>query len=167
MCARVRVGFLSHAPVLLCGTPVVQACPACISSLARYAFARSHDAYDGVDVMTRGDDVAHAGGSIAYGCVQEEIMFACHPELNCARLVFTPMLANEAFILCGAEQFAMPRGYAFGLECAGPYHPVACLPSAVLHSARIACFRSCFFHHPSSCWYSEVARSSLGDPSEI
>lgn len=77
--------------------------------------------------MTRGDDVAHAGGSIAYGCVQEEIMFACHPELNCARLVFTPMLANEAFILCGAEQFAMPRGYAFGLECAGPYHPVACM----------------------------------------
>ena len=26
------------------------------------------------------------GGSIAYGCVQEEIMFACHPELNCARV---------------------------------------------------------------------------------
>ena len=31
-------------------------------------------------------------------------MFACHPELNCARLVFTPMLPDEAFILCGAEQ---------------------------------------------------------------
>jgi hypothetical protein len=56
-------------------------------------------------------------------------MFACHPELNCARLVFTPMLANEAFILCGAEQFALPRGYAFGLQCAGPYVvPVFCAP---------------------------------------
>ena len=71
------------------------------------------------------------GGSIAYGCVQvrqqpqrrslsmrsrkatkalisrsmgwvqEEIMFACHPELNCARLVFTPMQPDEAFVLCG------------------------------------------------------------------
>jgi len=61
------------------------------------------------------------GGSLAYGCVQEEIMFACHPELNCARLVFTPMLEDEAFILCGAEQFAEPGGYAMGLSCNGPY----------------------------------------------
>ena len=61
------------------------------------------------------------GGSIAYGCVQEEIMFACHPELNCARLIFTPMRENEAFVLVGAEQFAEPRGYAFNLECGGPY----------------------------------------------
>ena len=35
------------------------------------------------------------------GWVQEEIMFACHPELNCARLVFTPMQPDEAFVLCG------------------------------------------------------------------
>jgi poly(ADP-ribose) glycohydrolase len=48
-------------------------------------------------------------------------MFACHPELNCARLVFTPMLDDEAFILCGAEQFAAPEGYAFNLRCGGPY----------------------------------------------
>ena len=34
-------------------------------------------------------------------CVQEEIMFACQPELNCARLVFTPMQPDEAFVLCG------------------------------------------------------------------
>jgi poly(ADP-ribose) glycohydrolase len=61
------------------------------------------------------------GGSISYGCVQEEIMFACHPELNCARLIFTPMRGNEAFVLVGAEQFAEPRGYAFNLECGGPY----------------------------------------------
>ena len=49
------------------------------------------------------------GGSISYGCVQEEIMFACHPELNCARLIFTPMRGNEAFVLVGAEQFANNR----------------------------------------------------------
>ena len=48
-------------------------------------------------------------------------MFACHPELNCARLIFTPMVENEAFVLVGAEQFAEPRGYAFNLECGGSY----------------------------------------------
>ena len=39
--------------------------------------------------------------SRSMGWVQEEIMFACHPELNCARLVFTPMQPDEAFVLCG------------------------------------------------------------------
>ena len=29
-----------------------------------------------------------------------------------ARLIFTPMRENEAFILVGAEQFAEPEGYA-------------------------------------------------------
>ena len=49
-------------------------------------------------------------------------MFACHPELNCARLVFTPMQDDEAFILIGAEQFALPQGYGGGLTCGGLYH---------------------------------------------
>eukprot|EP01043_Picozoa_sp_COSAG02_P055084 COSAG02_NODE_6336_length_3642_cov_3.835338_2_plen_179_part_00 len=71
------------------------------------------------------------GGSISHGCVQEEIMFACHPELNCARLVFTPMNDNEAFVLIGAEQFAVPQGYGAGLTCGGLYED----PSSVQHSA--------------------------------
>lgn len=71
------------------------------------------------------------GGSISHGCVQEEIMFACHPELNCARLVFTPMNDNEAFILIGAEQFALPQGYAGGLTCGGLYEDHTPLQGAV------------------------------------
>jgi hypothetical protein len=82
-----------------------------------------HTSIDAAKNMLRADfaNESIGGGSIAYGCVQEEIMFACHPELNCARLIFTPMLGDEAFILVGAEQFAEPEGYAFKLQCRGPY----------------------------------------------
>ena len=81
------------------------------------------ESIDAAKDMLRADfaNESIGGGSIAYGCVQEEIMFACHPELNCARLIFTPMRENEAFVLVGAEQFAEPRGYAFNLECGGAY----------------------------------------------
>ena len=39
--------------------------------------------------------------------MMQEIMFALHPELNCARLIFTSMKHNEAFLLCGAEQVCL------------------------------------------------------------
>ena len=91
--------------------------------LGRVTVRPLRESIDAAKDMLRADfaNESIGGGSIAYGCVQEEIMFACHPELNCARLVFTPMLKEEAFILCGAEQFARPDGYAFGLRCGGPY----------------------------------------------
>jgi len=82
-----------------------------------------HESIDAAKDLLRVDfaNESVGGASIAYGCVQEEIMFACHPELNCARLIFPRMRENEAFILCGAEQFAEPAGYAFSLTCAGAY----------------------------------------------
>lgn len=61
-------------------------------------------------------------------------MFACHPELNCARLIFPRMRGNEAFILCGAEQFAEPAGYAFSLTCAGPYEDKSAVVDGRLRS---------------------------------
>ena len=61
------------------------------------------------------------GGAIAYGCVQEEIMFAICPELIVSRLVVACMEDNVAVAFVGAEQFTKPTGYAFGLQYGGPH----------------------------------------------
>ena len=61
------------------------------------------------------------GASLSYGSVQEEIMFALHPEMNAGRL-FTPRLkSSEAVILMGFEQFSCAEGYGHSLRFAGPY----------------------------------------------
>jgi poly(ADP-ribose) glycohydrolase len=61
------------------------------------------------------------GAAIAYGCVQEEIMFCVCPELIASRLFCPAMQADEAILIIGAEQFSTPRGYAASLEYGGPY----------------------------------------------
>jgi poly(ADP-ribose) glycohydrolase len=61
------------------------------------------------------------GAVLAYGCLQEEIMFSLCPELIVARL-FCPILRDgEAIVILGAEQFSSASGYAEGLTYAGPY----------------------------------------------
>ena len=61
------------------------------------------------------------GGAIAYGCVQEEIMFCVCPELIVSRLFCPAMNPDEAIIFIGAEQFSKSKGYASRLEYGGPY----------------------------------------------
>ncbi|NLI75216.1 MAG: hypothetical protein GX442_02090 [Candidatus Riflebacteria bacterium] len=61
------------------------------------------------------------GAAIAYGCVQEEILFAVCPELIVSRLFCPVMAADEAIVIRGAEQFARPEGYGFSLRCGGRF----------------------------------------------
>ena len=59
------------------------------------------------------------GGALAYGCVQEEIMFCVCPELIVSRLFCPAMNPGEAIIFIGAEQFSDAKGYASRLEYGG------------------------------------------------
>ena len=61
------------------------------------------------------------GGAIAYGCVQEEIMFCACPELIVSRLLCNVMQSDEAIVILGTEQFSTPDGYGFSLKCGGAY----------------------------------------------
>lgn len=79
------------------------------------------------------------GGALAYGCVQEEIMFCLCPELIVTRLFCTAMRPDEAIVIVGAEQFSTPRGYAGSLEFAGPYQDeVRLQPNGSLDSSIVA-----------------------------
>lgn len=61
------------------------------------------------------------GAAIAYGCVQEEIMFCVCPELIVSRLFCPAMKSDEAIVIIGAEQFSKPSGYAASLDYGGDY----------------------------------------------
>lgn len=73
------------------------------------------------------------GAAIAYGCVQEEILFCERPELICARLLCSPMEDDEAITFFGAEQFSAHTGYAETLRHRGPY----CDASAVAETGEL------------------------------
>eukprot|EP01006_Ploeotia_vitrea_P038195 TRINITY_DN6621_c0_g1_i1.p1 TRINITY_DN6621_c0_g1~~TRINITY_DN6621_c0_g1_i1.p1 ORF type:complete len:569 (+),score=70.00 TRINITY_DN6621_c0_g1_i1:66-1772(+) len=78
---------------------------------------------DGHDLLRV--DFANAmigGGAIAYGCVQEEIMFAECPEMCCTRLMFSEMEPDEAILMAGTERFASHKGYAFSLQYDAPHY---------------------------------------------
>jgi poly(ADP-ribose) glycohydrolase len=62
------------------------------------------------------------GAAIAYGSVQEEIMFCACPELIASRLFCPSMRANEAIIYIGVEQFSKPEGYGGDLAFGGLYN---------------------------------------------
>jgi poly(ADP-ribose) glycohydrolase len=62
------------------------------------------------------------GGSLSYGCVQEEIKFSVCPELNVTRLFCEKILGNEAIIMTGGEQFSRHRGYGGDTEYDGPFY---------------------------------------------
>jgi poly(ADP-ribose) glycohydrolase len=73
------------------------------------------------------------GGAIAYGCVQEEIMFSICPELIVSRLVVPTMEKDVAVAFLGSEQFTFPKGYAFSLQYGGPYSETqTAQPSCIL-----------------------------------
>lgn len=92
------------------------------------------------------DDASHAlrvdfanamigGASLAFGNVQEEILFALCPELNVARLFFTPMEDHEAIVLLhGAQYSTLKPGTYGGTMAHGGAVPEGCrrLAGAVL-----------------------------------
>lgn len=53
------------------------------------------------------------------GCVQEEIMFANHPELYTTQLLFEYMKPNEAIILTGFQKYFKNLGYGSSTEYDG------------------------------------------------
>jgi len=61
------------------------------------------------------------GAAIAYGNVQEEIMFCARPELIVSRLICPAMRPDEAIIFIGAEQFSQTEGYGSYFEYSGNF----------------------------------------------
>lgn len=61
------------------------------------------------------------GGALSGGCVQEEIMFACSPELAASLLFCAVMRPNEAIVITGAERFSSYTGYGRSLRFGGEF----------------------------------------------
>ena len=61
------------------------------------------------------------GAAIAYGNVQEEIMFCVSPELIATRLFCPVMEKDEAILVEGAERYSEPVGYGWDLGFGGPF----------------------------------------------
>ena len=79
------------------------------------------------------------GAAIAYGCVQEEIMFCLCPELIAGRLYCTRMRDDEAILIRGVEQFSLPEGYGSDLAFGGTYEDRSGLDaSGMLRSSILA-----------------------------
>jgi poly(ADP-ribose) glycohydrolase len=79
------------------------------------------------------------GAAIAYGCVQEEIMFCLRPELIAGRLYCTRMRDDEAILIRGVEQFSLPDGYGSDLAFGGTYEDRSGLDaSGMLRSSILA-----------------------------
>ena len=60
------------------------------------------------------------GGALMSGCVQEEIMFANHPECFTTQLLCDVMQPNEAIQLFGFKKYSKNKGYGWTLEYDGP-----------------------------------------------
>jgi poly(ADP-ribose) glycohydrolase len=60
------------------------------------------------------------GGILGRGCVQEEIRFACCPELLVSRILAEPLDRTEAFLMNGAQAFCQTSGYASTFTYDGP-----------------------------------------------
>ena len=65
------------------------------------------------------------GGVLATGRVQEEIRFACCPELICGMLFMEEMQDNEAIVMHGFLNYGHYSGYAKDLTFEGPYNDTA------------------------------------------
>lgn len=59
------------------------------------------------------------GGALGNGCVQEEIMFANHPELYVSILLCEEMQDNEALFFSGFKKFFRNRNYGYQTEFNG------------------------------------------------
>lgn len=60
------------------------------------------------------------GGSLMSGCVQEQIMFANHPELFTAQLLCEVMKPNECLFLSGYKKYFKNSGYGYDTDYDGP-----------------------------------------------
>eukprot|EP01006_Ploeotia_vitrea_P048039 TRINITY_DN67189_c6_g8_i1.p1 TRINITY_DN67189_c6_g8~~TRINITY_DN67189_c6_g8_i1.p1 ORF type:complete len:643 (-),score=16.18 TRINITY_DN67189_c6_g8_i1:90-2018(-) len=78
------------------------------------------------------------GGALSYGCVQEEIMFALHPELIVTRLFFSGLQQNESLLMIGAERFSKPISYGYNLQYGGRFHDPAKKHNNILQSYFVA-----------------------------
>jgi poly(ADP-ribose) glycohydrolase len=96
---------------------------ACTSPLLPPVMHPLHESIDDAKDMLRTDFANQliGGGAIAYGCVQEEIMFCVFPELIVSRLFCPVMKPDEAIVIHGAEQFSTHTGYAASLRFDAPY----------------------------------------------
>ena len=75
------------------------------------------------------------GAALAYGCVQEEIMFCASPELLVSRLYCPAMPSAAAMVVIGAEQFSLPKGYGYDLQYGGRFDdPSTLRPDGLLNS---------------------------------
>ncbi len=52
------------------------------------------------------------GGALRTGCVQEEIMFATHPELLVTILLCEKLSENESLVFVGFKKFHKHKGYS-------------------------------------------------------
>lgn len=59
------------------------------------------------------------GGALGNGCVQEEIMFANHPELYVSILLCEEMQDNEALFFSGFKKYFKNTGYGYKTKFAG------------------------------------------------
>ncbi|CAD8066393.1 unnamed protein product [Paramecium sonneborni] len=59
------------------------------------------------------------GGVLNLGCVQEEILFLCHPEALASLLITTEIKADESIIIEGVNRLIMYEGYSNKFECKG------------------------------------------------
>jgi len=80
------------------------------------------------------------GGVFFEGCVQEEIRFSVCPELLVSCLFCEAMLADEAVVLTGAQQFACYKGYGRRFEAAGPFTDPTPLDSRGRREVQIVAF---------------------------
>ena len=60
------------------------------------------------------------GGALSSGCVQEEIMFANHPEMFITQLMCQSMMPNEAIGLIGFQKYHKNEGYSHNTTYSGP-----------------------------------------------
>ncbi len=78
------------------------------------------------------------GAAIAFGNVQEEIMFCECPEMIVARLFCPAMRDDEAIVIVGAEQFTQHSGYAGSLRYEGRYRDQSEISDGQLQSYVVA-----------------------------
>lgn len=124
----------------------------CTLPLARPVMHGLHESIDGAKDMLRVDfaNAIIGGGVISRGGVQEEIMFACCPELIVSRLFCPVMRVDEALAFVGTEQFSRSKGYGRGLRYGSPFvDPTPVGEDGILNSWIVAIDALAYGRHDS------------------
>lgn len=94
------------------------------------------------------------GAAVAYGCVQEEIMFCVNPELICSRLYFPQLRDDEAVLIRGTEQFSVAQDYGLDLGFDGRFEdPSSIDGNGMLDSTILAVDAFDMRNHPPEFQY--------------